>query len=379
MASSESQNSPQNSILVGSQCASQSNRSREADIGRPQIPRIDSTSTTSVKTTSSPPRKQRSRRRPRLIADDVLPIGLFENASVAGQLLDDDSESRITRRRSSSCATATRDTMAVEKVQRWSGMTRTVGDWDCLRRVGALPDVCTLSTHHTKDVELWVEDGDCYVHLYAQGASRRGPSFCIPFRALRQKKCSSMLDVCYAQVASRDGSETQQLMSMSSSLVLPSREPGIVNFFIPAPSDASRQDAFKWHITTRNFFAFLLGKPLVGHQMGQAFVDLHERLRLFRAGLTSNHEDFLQYAEDQGYRDFAECTDYALASLYYAETYKLRHAWIDAFAHCVGMNESLAQSPEYAVRIYHNVYLSKTDIVIVNVKTDEGSHHPSLP
>lgn len=200
-----------------------------------------------------------------------------------------------------------------------------------------------------KDTELWVEDGDCYVHLYAQGASRRGPSFCVPFRALRQKKCNSILNACFAQVASRDGSETQQLMSMNSSLVLPNREVGIVNLFIPAPENTSRQESFKWHVTTRNFFAFLLGKPLVGQHMGQTFVDLQERLRTFRSGLVDNHQDFLQYAEDQGYRDFAECTDYALASLFYAETYKLRNAWIDAFVHCVGMNESLSLSPEYAV------------------------------
>ncbi len=175
-------------------------------------------------------------------------------------------------------------------------------------------------TETLQDTELWVEDGDCYVHLYAQGASRRGPSLCIPFRALRQKKCSNILNVCHAQIASRDGTETQPLLSMSSSLILSSREPGVVNLYIPAPDSVSREDAFKWHITTRNFFAFLLGKPLVGFHMGQTFVDLQERLQIFRNRLITNHEDFFQYAEDQGYRDFAECTDYALASLYYAES-----------------------------------------------------------
>ncbi|KAG9202084.1 hypothetical protein G6514_004752 [Epicoccum nigrum] len=223
--------------------------------------------------------------------------------------------------------------MAAEKVQRWSGMTRTVGDWDGLRR----------------DNELWFKDGDCYVHLYAQGASRRGPSFCIPFRVLRQKKCTSLLDVCCAQIASRDGLETQQLLSLSSPLTLPSHEYGIVNLYIPAPEHTSRHDSFRWHVTTRNFFAFLLSKPLVGYNMGEAFVDVQERIKLFRSGHLDNQQDFLQYAEDQGYRDFAECTDYALASLYYAEVYKLRSAWIDAFAHCVGMNESLSLSPEYTI------------------------------
>ncbi|KAK3216937.1 hypothetical protein GRF29_1g1462448 [Pseudopithomyces chartarum] len=33
--------------------------------------------------------------------------------------------------------------------------------------------------------------------------------------------------------------------------------------------------------------------------------------------------------------------------LYYAEHYKLRSVWMDAFAHCVGMNERLVLSPEF--------------------------------
>ena len=157
-----------------------------------------------------------------------------------------------------------------------------------------------------------------------------------------------MLSQCDAQMTSTTGSSPQQLKRMPSSLSNSNRGSSTVQIFIPAPEAASRENSFKWHITTRNFFAFLLGKPLVGEHMGQAFVDLQERLRLFRPD-ASNHQDFLDYAENQGYRDLLECTDYALANLYYAEHYKLRDVWIDAFAHCVGMNDSLPLSPEYAV------------------------------
>ena len=284
-------------------------------------------------------------------ADDVLlPGSRVEIASTADQHFNITSDFGLPLRRSVSCAAATSKSMAADRVQRWSGMTRTVGDWDGLRRVSS-PHRLQLRplSNPAKDTELWFKDGDCYVHLYAQGASRRGPSFCIPFRVLRQKKCTSLLNVCSAQIASRDGLETQQLLSLSSPLTLPSHEYGVVNLYIPAPEHTSRQDSFRWHVTTRNFFAFLLSKPLVGYNMGEAFVDVQERIKLFRSGNLDNQQDFLQYAEDQGYRDFAECTDYALASLYYAEVYKLRSAWIDAFAHCVGMNESLSLSPEYIV------------------------------
>jgi len=137
---------------------------------------------------------------------------------------------------------------------------------------------------------------------------------------------------------------------MPSSLNNTNRESNVVELFIPASEDSS-QDSFRQHITTRNFFAFLLGKPLVGDHMGQAFVDLQERLQHFRPSHANNHQDFLDYAENQGYRDLVECTDYALASLFYAEHYKLRYTWVDAFAHCVGMSESLVLSPEYVVCI----------------------------
>lgn len=186
---------------------------------------------------------------------------------------------------------------------------------------------------------MWVQDGDCHVHLYARGASRRGPSFCVPSRALRQKNCSTILGHCYAQAG------TQQLHTFNRS----SRGSNIVELYIPAPDHTSREDSFRWHLTTRNFFAYVLGLPLVGHHMGQSFVDLVERMILWRSSNVNNHQDFLEYADNQGYRDLVECTDYALANLYFAERYKLREVWIDAFAHCVGMSDSLTLSPEYAV------------------------------
>ena len=45
------------------------------------------------------------------------------------------SDFRLSLRRSVSCAATTSKSMAADRVQRWSGMTRTVGDWDGLRRV----------------------------------------------------------------------------------------------------------------------------------------------------------------------------------------------------------------------------------------------------
>jgi hypothetical protein len=104
----------------------------------------------------------------------------------------------------------------------------------------------------------------------------------------------------------------------------------------------------------KKLFAYIFGKPLVGAHLGSAFVDLQERMRLFRSGQIDNSQDFLTYAESQGYRDIVDSPDHALSMLYYAEHYKIRDIWIDAFAHCVGMNERLSLSLEFAVSISYS-------------------------
>ncbi|KAF2856882.1 hypothetical protein T440DRAFT_484970 [Plenodomus tracheiphilus IPT5] len=265
---------------------------------------------------------------------DVSLKGYNSSSDASSRILTDvTSTSKVQNEgRSASCSATSRRPMHHTRIQRWAGLTRTVSDWDVLRR----------------DPELYYAEGDCYVHLHARGASRRGPSFCIPFRVLRQKKCIMLLNQCDAQIISSTDLHPRQLSKMPSSLNNPGEEASTIQLFVPAPNDISREEAFRWHITTRNFFALLLGKPLVGEHMGQALVDLHERLDLFRPDQTNNDQEFLDYLENQGYRDLVECTDYALASLYYAEHYRLKTVWIDAFAHCVGMNESLILSPEYA-------------------------------
>jgi len=123
----------------------------------------------------------------------------------------------------------------------------------------------------------------------------------------------------------------------------------VYNVFIPAPDHETKDAAFRWHLTTRNFFAFLFGKPLVGIQLGKTLVDLQERIHFFRPGNPDNHSDFMTFLENLGYLEFAHCPDYSLALLYFAEHYEIKEQWTDAFAHCVGMNKMLNESSEYWV------------------------------
>ena len=125
--------------------------------------------------------------------------------------------------------------------------------------------------------------------------------------------------------------------------------------FIPAPSEFSKDEALQYHITTRNFFAWMYNRPLVGDRLGKAMIRLQERMEQYRPDQQENRDNVFAYLEDQGYLDFRHCPDHALALLQYAEHYQSRDLWIDAFAHCTGMNDELDASCEFEVGLLEPV------------------------
>jgi hypothetical protein len=173
------------------------------------------------------------------------------------------------------------------------------------------------------------------VHLYAKGHSKRGPAFRVPFQAIYDNKFSAILSLCFAQ---RSDSP---------------HNANVCELYVPAPDECAKDAAFRWHLTTRNFFAFLFGKPLVGTQFGRTLIDLQERIQLFRPGDSDNRKELLRYLEQSRYLDLAHCPDYSLGLLQYAENYHFKELWIDSFAHCVGMNKILSESAEFPVRKYN--------------------------
>ncbi|CAD0112681.1 unnamed protein product [Aureobasidium uvarum] len=204
-------------------------------------------------------------------------------------------------------------------VKRWDARSHKSADWDGLRR-----------------------DGDCLVHLYGQGKSRRGASIRTSYALVEATAGESFINT-YMALDSISSGESLDGTTPSTSSTHTQYE-----LYIPTPEDAMREEAYRWHITTRNFFAYITKKPLVGSKLGRTFVDLMERIQLFCPDKTSNNQDFLSYAHQQGYSKFVNRPDYALAFLNFAEEFRLRDLWIDAFAHCVGMNDQLDLSPEFS-------------------------------
>ncbi|CAO1598188.1 hypothetical protein XANCAGTX0491_001958 [Xanthoria calcicola] len=217
-------------------------------------------------------------------------------------------------------------------IRRWDGTRRTTTKWDSIRR----------------DPELWFPSGDCLVHFYAQGHSRRGASLRVPLAAIESSNCGPLLERYSAKVNVESPSTASDHSSNSDQDYFHDPSPPAKHeLFIPAPSDLTREGSFRFHVTTRNFFAWMFEKPLVGDRLGHSLASLLDRMNEFRGDEDQNLEDLLAYLDSQEYTDFRSCPDHALAVLQFAEKHELLDLWRDSFCHSAGMSDDLQSSAEY--------------------------------
>ncbi|KAF8469076.1 hypothetical protein BDZ91DRAFT_84144 [Kalaharituber pfeilii] len=147
--------------------------------------------------------------------------------------------------------------------------------------------------------------------------------------------------------------------------------------YFPAPIGLNKEQTQKYHLTTRNVFALLFGKGLVGVTLGEALLDLVERLDIYippstqpklqhrassntlegarkrknRAldtdGMRGNVGRVLEYLLNREFDDLRNCPDVAAGVLCFAEKYQLSDLWREAFCHCVGMLNQMEGGKEY--------------------------------
>lgn len=123
-------------------------------------------------------------------------------------------------------------------------------------------------------------------------------------------------------------------------------EPKPYQLYLPAPPDLAVDQAYHYHLATRNCFALAASLPLVGEKLGTALIRTWDRLVEWESDVCES-DKMWDYCEEQGYGDFSGLPNHALACLALAEKAQMRNLWIDAFAHCVGQRENLFCSPEY--------------------------------
>jgi hypothetical protein len=195
-----------------------------------------------------------------------------------------------------------------------------------------------------KDQDLWYDDADCLVHFHAQGSSQRPPSLKIPFAAVQRSKCSYLLDNCLR--ARRYSNFSTPSDSGYDSCTVSSPRPQSYDLFVPAPADLTREQAYTYHVTTRNYFALLTNQALVGEKLGLALIDLWRRTKEWQPAENAT-SIMLSYCEHQGYLSLAENVTHATAILTFAERAQIQELWTNAFVHCVGMHDRLDLSGDY--------------------------------
>lgn len=222
---------------------------------------------------------------------------------------------------------------------RWDGASRSVTAWNGLKR----------------DPALWIPQGNCFVYLYKKGESNRGPSFRIPFQALQLARCDLLLERFLAQRSPESG----------NSSISPGISPGKKEIYLPAPEE--KDSGFPHYLASRNFFAWVLDRNLVAFpNFGGALVGLLDSMNEFRSKDEDNITAIKQYMYRKRYLDFGNRPHHALAALVFAEHFQLRDVWIDAFAHCVGLQTRLKSSPEFE----HVSRISKSLIITAKFEMD---------
>jgi hypothetical protein len=180
------------------------------------------------------------------------------------------------------------------QLKRWAGGGRTPHPWNKLR----------------KDPELWDPHGDTLIFLAHEShqAARAPPSFRLSshvLEATESKYLIRMLREGYVDFYSDSELPPSPISSVggfSSASAYNRRQrhyrndpttplsenasqdpEGQISYelFFPAPINQTKAESLRYHATTRNVFALLYQASLVGLNLLQALVDLHERLLIY--------------------------------------------------------------------------------------------------
>lgn len=124
--------------------------------------------------------------------------------------------------------------------------------------------------------------------------------------------------------------------------------PVLYEIFFPAPPEASKVENLRHHLTTRNVFALLFNKMIVGLNLYQALLDLHERLQLYMPSASDTAGMIIDYLVSNRLDDIRNDPTSAAGLLAWSEgaTVRWYEGWREAFVHCSGMYGRLKYTSE---------------------------------
>ena len=125
--------------------------------------------------------------------------------------------------------------------------------------------------------------------------------------------------------------------------------PVLYELFFPAPLDVTTMENLRHHLTTRNVFALIFRKALVGFNIFQMLLDLHERLQLYMLPDSDNASVIINHIVSHHLDDVRAEPTSAAGLLAWCETSSVRwyEGWREAFVHCSGMYDQLKSTSEF--------------------------------
>ncbi|KAK1757197.1 hypothetical protein QBC47DRAFT_422185 [Echria macrotheca] len=250
-------------------------------------------------------------------------------------------------------------------IKRWIGAGRPVQRWNKLR----------------KDPELWDPNGDVLVFFGHKGQQPRpNPSFRLSSHIIEATESRYLITLL------REGSTEEDIHMPPSPVGAPpmlQRHPngqhlhpqgggygrggqptppisednslweqdGQISYemYFPTPSNMTKLDQMRHHITTRNVFALLYHASLVGLSLYQALADLHSRLESYMPPEADNVGTILNYLSARGIDDVRNDPETAVSILAWSEGSEVRweEGWRESFLHCAGMYSQLESCADF--------------------------------
>ncbi|KAG5943603.1 hypothetical protein E4U59_000242 [Claviceps monticola] len=223
------------------------------------------------------------------------------------------------------------------KLKRWDGTKRISTSWDGLQ----------------EDSELRIRNGNCFIYLHSYETVHGGPdaemaaSFILPFSLLLAHKCYALIERFLVSRATGDSTSRHRRSPGDFRKLHHSDPKQRVELFMPTPRGATARQCQRHQLSTRNFFAWVMGRSLVGETLGEALVGLLESMYEYRSGGSAdNVADLVRYLQVEGYLSLACQPDHALAVLRLAETFRLKTLYLEALSHCVAMEDLISGRPD---------------------------------
>lgn len=163
--------------------------------------------------------------------------------------------------------------------------------------------VATIWTDHTTELDLCPPGANCHVYISDDESQYRKPSFSIFFDMLVTRQCQPLMKILVFHSPNLDHGQDASL---------PTRDPqnlrvrSTCSLTLKPPTSDDEHEVRQYNVTTRNFFAWILGRPIVGLDPASALMALKIRMDVWRASSCDNTAAVYEYAKAQSYGELGD-------------------------------------------------------------------------